>query len=92
MAPEPVTSANRRFVITRIDAGVETNVIASTPLPQGYTTDQVLRAEYYNNARNYLAANPGVHLRIYSPANVGNQHLDSDCVWDSVISGPFPGL
>ena len=72
MPPEPVTQANRRFVVTRIDAGVETNVIASTPLPQGYTTDQVLRAPVLRQ-RPHLPrrSNPGVHLRIYSPANVG---------------------
>ena len=38
MAPQPVTSANRRFVVTRLENGVETNVIASTPLPNNYTS------------------------------------------------------
>lgn len=88
MAPEPVSSPTRRFVITRIDSGVETNVISSTPLTANYTTDQVVRAEYYDNAEAYLAANPGVVLRIYSPSNSGN-HTDGDCVWDSRTGGPL---
>jgi hypothetical protein len=85
MAPQPVTSANRRFVVTRLENGVETNVIASTPLPANYTTDQVLRRQMYDNARQFLIDNPGVYL-VYSPANVGNEHLDSDLVWDSRIN------
>lgn len=94
MPPEPVSSADRRFVVTRIDNGVETNVIASTPLNQGYTTDQVVRAQHFNNVRNFMEQNPGVHLRIYSPANVGTQHTDDDVIWDSTVSGPppIPGL
>jgi hypothetical protein len=85
MAPQPVTSANRRFVVTRLEGGVETNVIASTPLPNNYTTDQVLRRQMYDNCRQFLIDNPGVYL-VYSPANVGNEHLDSDLVWDSRIN------
>jgi hypothetical protein len=85
MAPQPVTSANRRFVVTRLENGVETNVIASTPLPNNYTTDQVLRRQMYDNCRQFLIDNPGVYL-VYSPANVGNEHLDSDLVWDSRIN------
>ena len=83
-----MSSPTRRFVITRIDGGVETNVIASTPLPVNFTTDQVLRAEQYANAEAYLAANPGVVIRIYSPSNIGN-HTDGDCVWDSRTGGPL---
>jgi hypothetical protein len=85
MAPQPVTSANRRFVVTRLENGVETNVIASTPLPQNYTTDQVLRRQMYDNCRQFLIDNPGVYL-VYSPANVGTEHTDSDLVWDSRIN------
>jgi hypothetical protein len=87
MAPQPVTSANRRFVVTRLDevTGIETNVIASTPLPQNYTTDQVLRRQMYDNCRQFLIDNPGVYL-VYSPANVGTEHTDSDLVWDSRIN------
>lgn len=89
MAPEPVASANRRFVVTRLDAGVETNVIASTPLPNNYTSDQVIREQYYANMTTYLADNPGVVFLIYSPANEGNQHTDADLVWDSRVNDPW---
>jgi hypothetical protein len=88
--PEPVSSPTRRFVVTRIDAGVETNVIASNPLGPNYTTDQVVRAQTYDNVRTWLAANPGVHLRIYSPANNGVAHTDDDCIWDSTLNSELP--
>ena len=40
MAPVPdYTFPHRRFVVTRIDNGVETNVIVSTPLPVNYSSD-----------------------------------------------------
>ena len=91
MAPEPVQNANRRFVVTRVDAGVETNLIVSTALPANYTTDKVVRDELRSNAIRWMTDNPGVHIRIYSPANVGTTHTDSDLVYDSEISGPlFP--
>lgn len=88
MAPEPVSQPDRRFVVTRVDAGVETNVIASTPLPPNYATDQVVRAGTYDNILRYLADNPGVHLRVYGPTN-GGAHTNGDCIWDSTINGPI---
>ena len=88
MPPEVVSSPDRRFVVTRVDNGVETNVIASTPLPNNYTTDQAVRPGVMDNARAWLAANPGVHVRIYSPSN-GGPHTDGDCVWDSLTGGPL---
>lgn len=91
MAPTPVSNPDRRFVVTRFDNGVETNVIASTPLPANYTSDQVLRAQYYDNIRAYLAANQGVRFRLYGPTNGGN-HTDEDCVWDSAVQPPPLGL
>lgn len=91
MAPEPVQSPERRFVVTRIDNGVETNVISTTPLPPNYTSDQVVRRQCGDNIRNYLAANPGVILRVYGPTN-GGPHTDADCIWDSRVSGPYPWM
>lgn len=90
MAPQPVTSPERRFVVTRFDAGVESNVIATTPLPLNYTTDQVVRAQTYDNVATYLAANPGVRFRIYGPTN-GGDHTDGDCIWDSDVNSGLPG-
>lgn len=90
MPPEPIANPGRRFVVTRIDNGIETNVIASNLLPPNYTTDQVIRAQHYDNVRTWLEQNPGVHLRIYSPANNGVAHTDDDLIWDSTISGPLP--
>lgn len=93
MPPQPVSSPHRRFVVTRIDAGVETNVISTTPLPAGYTTDQVVRRQCGDNIAAYLAANPGVILRVYGPTNAANQdHSDADCIWDSRVSDPFPWM
>ena len=93
MPPEPVQTPHRRFVVTRIDNGVETNVIASTPLPVNFTSDQVVRAQTGDNIANYLAANPGVILRVYGPTNATNQaHTDGDCIWDSRVSDPYPWM
>ena len=86
MPPEPVTSPERRYVITRIDGGVETNVIASTPLPPNFTDDQVLRSQYLNNISRYMIDNPGVRFRVYSASN-GGQHTDDDCIWDTSVQG-----
>lgn len=88
MAPTPVTSPERRFVATRVDAGVETNIISSTPLPNNYTSDQVIRRQSYDNVVAWLAANPGVHVRVYGPTN-GGAHTDGDCIWDSTTGGPL---
>lgn len=93
MPPEPVTSPHRRFVVTRIDAGVETNVIATTPLPVNYSTDDVVRRQTGDNIQAYLIANPGVILRVYGPTNVINEpHTDGDCIWDSRVSDPWPWM
>jgi hypothetical protein len=91
MAPQPVTSPTRRFVVTRFDAGVETNVIATTPLPVNYTSDQVVRAQTYDNIARYLADNPGIRFCVYGPTN-GGDHTDGDCIWDSRVSDPWPWL
>ena len=91
MAPQPVQFPTRRFVVTRIDAGMETNIIATTPLRPNYTSDQVVRAQCGDNIRAYLAANPGVILRVYSPSN-GGDHTDGDCIWDSRVSDPYPWM
>jgi hypothetical protein len=86
MAPTPVTNAARRFVLTADSGSGETNVAVSSLLPVGYTSDQVMRAAQYQAARNLRAANPGVIYRLYSPANLGGNHLDSDLVWRSDVS------
>lgn len=88
MAPEPVTFPERRFVVTRLDGGVEANVISSTPLPNNFTTDSAVRPGVMANARAWLAANPGVVVFIYSPSN-GGAHTDADRVWDSRTGGPL---
>lgn len=89
MAPEVVISPERRFVITRFDAGVETNVAISTLLPINFTTDQDVRQVVYANIASIVAANPGVRFRIYSPSN-GGPHTDRDCIWDSSINKELP--
>jgi hypothetical protein len=88
VAPEPVTFPERRFVITRVDNGVETNVISSNPLPANFTTDSAVRPGVMDQVRAQIAANPDVHVRIYSPSN-GGPHTDGDCVWDSLTGGPL---
>lgn len=90
MAPTPVQSPERRFVVTRFDAGVESNVIATTPLPVNFTSDQVVRKQTYDNIAVYLADNPGVRFRIYGPTN-GGDHTDDDCIWDSAVNPDLPG-
>ena len=69
MAPQPgVTFPNRKFIVTSLNeaTGVETNVISSTALPNNYTSDQTFRRQIYDNARTYIAANPGVYI-VYGP-------------------------
>jgi hypothetical protein len=85
MAPTPVTSPERRFVLTRLDGAVETNVAVSTLLPNNYTSDQALRATTYTNARALRQANAGVVYLLYSPSN-GGPHTDGDLVWRSDVS------
>jgi len=87
MAPQPgVTFPERRFIVTRLDegTGVETNVINSTALPNGYTTDQAVRPGFMQNARNFVEANPGVYI-IYGPTN-GGYWTNADRVWDSRVN------
>lgn len=91
MPPQPVANPDRRFVATRVDAGVETNLISSNPLPPNYTTDQVLRGQQYANVIAWLDANPGVHVRLYGPTD-GGPHTDSDCIWDSTLNPGLPQL
>lgn len=86
MAPTPVTNAARRFVITADSGSGETNVAVSGLLPVGYTSDQVMRAAQLENARLLGTQNPGIIYRLYSPANEGGNHLDSDLVWRSDVS------
>lgn len=87
--PAGITFPTRRFVVTQLDeaTGVETVVIQSTPLPNNFTTDQAVRPGLMANARDYLAANPGVYI-IYGPTNSG-YYTDGDRVWDSRVSDPL---
>ena len=90
MAPQPgVTFPTRRFIVTQLNeaTGEETNVISSTPLAANFTTDAALRPQVMQNARDYIAANPGVYI-IYSPTN-GGYWTDGDRVWDSRVSDPL---
>jgi hypothetical protein len=82
-----VTFPTRRFVVTRLEGGVETIVIQSTPLAANFTTDASVRPGLMQNARTWIAANPGVY-RIYSPCS-GAYYTDGDCVWDSRVSDPL---
>ena len=88
MAPQAVTSPERRFVLTRVDGGTETNVAISTLLPNNFTTDAPVRSVVYANAAALRLANPTVHYRLYSPSPSG-PHADTDCIWDSTINGPL---
>lgn len=87
--PPGVTFPTRRFVATSLNeaTGEETIVIQSTPLPNNFTTDASVRPGMMQNARNFIAANPGVY-RIYSPC-AGAYYTDGDCVWDSRVSDPL---
>ena len=88
MAPSAVNNPDRRFVLTRVDAGVETNVAISTLLPVNFSTDAAVRTVVYSNARSLRTANPDVHYRLYGPTN-GGAHTDGDCIWDSAVCGPL---
>ena len=90
MAPQPgVTFPERRFIVTQLNeaTGEETNVISSTPLANNYTTDQGFREGVMQNARDFIAANPGVYL-IYGPTN-GGYWTNGDRIWDSRVSDPL---
>ena len=82
----PATPRLQRRVIP-----IGSYIIATAPLPPNYTSDQVVRAQCGDNIRAYLAANPGVILRVYSPSN-GGDHTDGDCIWDSRVSDPYPWM
>ena len=90
MAPQPgVTFPERRFIVTQLNeaTGVETNVINSTALPNNYTTDSAARPGVMDNARAFIAANPGTYI-IYGPTN-GGYWTNGDRIWDSRVSGPL---
>jgi hypothetical protein len=82
MAPEAVTFPHRRFVLTQTIAGVETNVIVSTPLANNYPTDAPERAVAMDSSFAAKNAQPGVLYKLYSPSN-GGAHTDGDLVWTS---------
>lgn len=89
--PAGITFPTRRFVATSVNeiTGEETVVIQSTPLAANYTTDADVRPGLMDNARTYIANNPGVY-RIYSPCNApATYYTDNDCVWDSRVSDPL---
>lgn len=88
MAPTPVSNPDRRFVLTRVDAGVETNVALSSLLPVGFTTDASVRSTVYATTRTAIQSNQDVHYRLYSPSN-GGSHTDGDLIWDSTTGGPL---
>lgn len=85
MPPQPVSSPTRRFVLTKIENSVETNVAVSALLPNGFTSDQTMRAAQLASVRGLKRQNPNLVYRLYSPSNSGN-HTDGDCVWDSRVS------
>lgn len=85
MPPQPgVTFPERRFIATRTDAGVETNIISTSPMSPNYTSDQLDRGQMHQNALNYIAANPGVLVKVYGPTN-GGYWTDGDVIWRSDI-------
>ena len=87
--PPGVSFPNRRFVVTRLDAGTgeETIVIQSTALANNYTTDTSVRPGMVQNARNFIEQNPGSYL-IYGPCS-GAYYADSDRIWDSRVCDPL---
>lgn len=84
MPPQAVSNPTRRFVLTRLVGGVETNLRVGGLLPNGFTTDATERAPMLAASRQAKADNPGVVFRLYSPTN-GGAHTDDDCVWDSRV-------
>jgi hypothetical protein len=86
MAPEIVTSPERRFVLTQTINGVETNVIASTPLSPNYSSDQTVRKEAQQQAWIAKNLNPDILYKLYGPTN-GGPHTDDDLIWASSLGG-----
>lgn len=78
-------SATRRFVITRLDGDVETNLAIMPTLTVGFTTDASQRPQAMEQARALRDANPGWVILLYSPASAGG-HTDADRCWDSRIN------
>lgn len=89
MPPQSVSFPERRFVLTKIVDGVETNVIASTPLSPNYSSDQQVRSEI--GAQAWFARNqqPGIVYKLYGPTN-GGPHTDDDCIWRSDVNEGAP--
>ena len=86
MAPEPVQNPDRRFVLTKLVGGVETNVTAGNTLPNNYATDAPQRVPAMDNAKLLRLADPDAVYLLYSPSN-GGPHTDGDLIWDSRVSG-----
>jgi hypothetical protein len=84
VAPQTVSNATRRFVITQTVGGVETNAWTGGLLASGFTTDRTARAAALAQAATLKAANPAILYRVYSPSNSG-AHTDGDCVWRSDV-------
>jgi hypothetical protein len=84
VAPQTVSNATRRFVITQTVGGVETNAWTGALLSSGFTTDRTARTAALAQADALKAANPAILYRVYSPSNSG-AHSDGDCVWRSDI-------
>lgn len=84
MAPQPVSDPERRFVLTRLLNGVETNVRVSPLLPLNYTSDQTVRINALVNSRQFKALSNDYTYLLYGPSN-GGPHTDGDCIWRSDI-------
>jgi hypothetical protein len=85
--PSGISSPTRRFALTSLNVGtgVETTVATSSLLPNGYTSDQAIRATTLTNARSLKAANPSVVYILYGPVNSG-YYTNGDRIWDSRVS------
>lgn len=84
--PSGISSPTRRFVLTRLDGGVETTVAISSLLPNGFTSDQSVRAAMYETARATRLANPANVYLLYSPC-AGAYYTNGDRIWDSRLNG-----
>lgn len=84
MAPQPVSNPERRFVLTRLSGGVETNVAVGALLASNFATDATQRATALAGARSNKLSSPGDVFLLYGPSN-GGAHTDRDRIWDSRI-------